>query len=84
MAILSPRASRWMHWRRCWKQGNQCPARARSPTQTHEPHRGTQVDIAIVAKSELPTTLPADSANTLGQSIVDALLEVFDVLVPQD
>jgi hypothetical protein len=40
-------------------------------------------NLALAARGE-DDTMIAESANVLGQAIVDALLEVFDVLVPED
>ncbi len=40
-------------------------------------------NLALAARGE-DDTMIAESANALGQAIVDALLEVFDVLVPED
>lgn len=40
-------------------------------------------NLAVAARGEDDTRI-AESANALGQAIVNALLEVFDVLAPED
>jgi hypothetical protein len=40
-------------------------------------------NLAVAARDNDDAKI-AESANSLGQAIVDALLEVFDVLVPAD
>lgn len=40
-------------------------------------------NLALAARGEDDTKI-AERANALGQAIVDTLLEVFDVLVPED